>query len=70
MLGHIPEVKWKDKTLSGLAVMALVKQQLRRVAAGKSAKTSASPIWAIITDQLRSAKLTKRYRKQHSGEVS
>ena len=70
VLGHIPEVKWKDKTLSGLAVMALVKQQLRRVAAGKSAKTSASPIWAIITDQLRSAKLTKRYRKQHSGEVS
>ena len=69
-LGHIPVVNWKDKTLSGLAVMALVKQQLRRVAAGKSAKTSASPIWAIITDQLRSAKLTKRYRKQHSGEVS
>ncbi|WP_299081364.1 NADH:flavin oxidoreductase/NADH oxidase family protein [uncultured Paraglaciecola sp.] len=69
-LGHIPVVNWKDKTLSGLAVMALVKQQLRRIAAGKSTKTKASPLWAVISDQLRSAKLTKRYKKQHSQEVS
>jgi hypothetical protein len=34
-LGHIPVVNWKDKTLSGLATMALVKQQLQRVGAGK-----------------------------------
>jgi 2,4-dienoyl-CoA reductase-like NADH-dependent reductase (Old Yellow Enzyme family) len=69
VLGHIPVVKWKDKTLSGLATMALVKQQLRRVGAGKQSKLSASPLWALITDQLRGAKLTKRYKKQHKNEV-
>jgi hypothetical protein len=69
VLGHIPVVKWKDKTLSGLATMAMVKQQLRRVGAGKSPILSASPLWALITDQLRSAKLTKRYKKQHKNEV-
>jgi 2,4-dienoyl-CoA reductase-like NADH-dependent reductase (Old Yellow Enzyme family) len=69
VLGHIPVVKWKDKTLSGLATMAMVKQQLRRVGAGKSPILSASPLWALITDQLRGAKLTKRYKKQHKNEV-
>lgn len=70
VLGHLPEVNWKDKTLSGLATMALVKQQLRRIAAGKSPNLSASPLWALITDQVRSAKLTKRYKKQHKKEIS
>jgi 2,4-dienoyl-CoA reductase-like NADH-dependent reductase (Old Yellow Enzyme family) len=69
VLGHIPVVKWKDKTLSGLATMAMVKQQLRRIGAGKSPILSASPLWALITDQLRGAKLTKRYKKQHKNEV-
>jgi len=70
VLGHIPVVNWKDKTLSGLATMALVKQQLRRIGAGKSPNLSASPLWALITDQIRSAKLTKRYKKQHKKEIS
>jgi 2,4-dienoyl-CoA reductase-like NADH-dependent reductase (Old Yellow Enzyme family) len=65
VLGVIPVVKWKDKTLSGLATMAIVKQQLRRVAANKSPNLKSSPLWALITDQIRSAKLTKRYKKQH-----
>jgi 2,4-dienoyl-CoA reductase-like NADH-dependent reductase (Old Yellow Enzyme family) len=69
VLGHIPVVKWKDKTLSGLATMALVKQQLRRIGAGKSPKLSASPVWALIADQVRGVKLTKRYRKQHKNEI-
>lgn len=66
VIGHIPVVNWKDKTLSGLATMALVKQQLRRVGAGRSPNLSASPWWALITDQVRAAKLTKRYKKQHN----
>jgi 2,4-dienoyl-CoA reductase-like NADH-dependent reductase (Old Yellow Enzyme family) len=70
VLGHIPEVNWKDKTLSGLATMALVKQQLRRIGAGNLPKLSGSPLWALITDQIRGAKLTKRYKKQHKNEIS
>jgi 2,4-dienoyl-CoA reductase-like NADH-dependent reductase (Old Yellow Enzyme family) len=70
VLGHIPVVNWKDKTLSGLATIALVKQQLRRIGAGKSPKLSASPLWALVTDQLRGAKLIKCYKKRHKKEIS
>jgi len=68
--GTIYQVNWKDKTLSGLAVMSLVKQQLRRLGSGKRTLTNPSPAFALIKDQLRSAKLTKRYRKQFMQELS
>jgi 2,4-dienoyl-CoA reductase-like NADH-dependent reductase (Old Yellow Enzyme family) len=69
VFSHIPTVNWKDKTLSGLATMALVKQQLRRTSQGKSPKLTASPLWALITDQVRGVKLTKRYKKRHKHEI-
>jgi len=68
--GVIPIVNWKDKTLAGLATMAQVKRQLRRIGKGKKPVSSASPILSLIIDQFRSAKLTKRYRQQYSSEVS
>lgn len=70
VVGTIPKVGWKDKTLSGLANMALVKRQLRLIGAGKKVKIDASPIYSLILDQLRAAKLTKRYRKQYQNEIS
>lgn len=68
--GSIPVVSWKDKTLSGLATMAMIKRQLRRIGSGKKTKLSISPVWSLVIDQLRSAKLTKRYRKQYQNEIS
>ncbi|BDX04720.1 NADH:flavin oxidoreductase/NADH oxidase family protein [Planctobacterium marinum] len=68
--GVIPLVNWKDKTLAGLATMAMVKRQLRRIGAGKTSKQNISPLVSLIADQLRAAKLTKRYRKQYANEVS
>lgn len=68
--GHIPLVTWKDKTLAGLATMALVKRQLRRLGAKQAPKFNDSPFWTLILDQVRAAKLTKRYRKQYADEVS
>ena len=68
-VGHIPNVGWKDKTLAGLATMGLVKRHLRSVGDGKQPKLSASPLWTLITDQVRSAKLTKRYRKQYAEQL-
>jgi 2,4-dienoyl-CoA reductase-like NADH-dependent reductase (Old Yellow Enzyme family) len=68
--GFIPVVSWKDKTLSGLATMAMIKRQLRRIGAGKQTKPSLSPLWSLVIDQMRSAKLTKRYRKQYQKEIS
>jgi 2,4-dienoyl-CoA reductase-like NADH-dependent reductase (Old Yellow Enzyme family) len=64
-LGHIPATSWKDKTLSGLANMALVKRQLRRLGKGEPPRKNASPLISLIIDQVRAAQLTKRYRKQY-----
>jgi 2,4-dienoyl-CoA reductase-like NADH-dependent reductase (Old Yellow Enzyme family) len=61
--GYVPQVSWKDKAMSGLATMALVKRQLRRLGAGKSASTSSSPLVSLILDQVRIKGLTKKYRK-------
>jgi len=62
-VGVIPSVTWKDKTLAGLANMALVKRQLRKLGNGKRVDPNASPVLSLILDQLRTAKLTKRYKK-------
>jgi 2,4-dienoyl-CoA reductase-like NADH-dependent reductase (Old Yellow Enzyme family) len=59
-----PNVQIKDKTIAGLATMALVKRQIRRMGQGKAAKVNASAVFTLIYDQIRSLKLTKRY-KQH-----
>ncbi len=69
VFSHTPAVNWKDKTLSGLATMALIKQQLSRISHGKSPKVTASPFWALIIDQVRGVKLTKRYKKHHKNEI-
>jgi len=57
-----PQVGWKDKVLAGLATMALVRRQLQRMAAGKTLQRQASPLWTLIADQLRTRRLTRRYR--------
>lgn len=58
-----PVVNWKDKTLSAIATMALVKRQLQRMGKGKAPKPSASPFFSLIRDQMRLKKLTKRYQQ-------
>ena len=57
-----PQINWKNKTFRGLAVMAYVKRQLRRVGANKSVLATASPLFTLIQDQARTSKLTKRYQ--------
>lgn len=57
-----PNVSWKDKALASLATMALVRRQLQRMAAGRAPQARAAAAWALITDQLRARRLTRRYR--------
>ena len=66
----MPRVTFKDKTLAGLATMALVKRQIRRVGQRKRVKANASAIFTLISDQIRAAKLTKRYRKRFAKELN
>ncbi|MFN7179240.1 NADH:flavin oxidoreductase/NADH oxidase family protein [Hyphomonas sp.] len=58
----LPEVAWKNRTMAGMAVMALTKRQLTRAADGKGAIWRASPLLTVIRDQLKTRKLVKRYR--------
>lgn len=60
---HNPVVRWKDKTLSAVATMAVIKRQLQRMGQGKSPKPNASPIFSLISDRIRIKKLTKRYHQ-------
>ncbi|CCK75248.1 MAG: NADH:flavin oxidoreductase/NADH oxidase family protein [Oleispira antarctica] len=59
---HDPVVRWKDKTLSSIATMAVIKRQLQRMGEGKQPKLNASPIFSLINDRIRLKKLTKRYQ--------
>lgn len=60
---NILQVRWKDKTLSGLANMALVRRQLRRMGAGRPPARKLSAILSVVLDQYRLARLTRSYRK-------
>lgn len=55
-------VGWKDKVLVALASMALVKRRLRLLGAGQTPGGSLSPLWTLLVDQLRTRRLTQRYR--------
>lgn len=55
-------VNWKNKTFRSLAIMALVKRNLRRIGAGKKTSIKLSPFFTLILDQIRTARLVKRYQ--------
>jgi 2,4-dienoyl-CoA reductase-like NADH-dependent reductase (Old Yellow Enzyme family) len=59
----VQAVDWKDKGMSGLAGMALVKRRLRALAAGAGQARHYSPLFTLIVDQLRTRRLTTRYRR-------
>lgn len=60
---HDPVVRWKDKTMSALATMAVIKRQLQRMSKGKRPKPNASPILSLVKDRIRIKRLTKRYQR-------
>jgi len=64
---EMPEPNWKNTSLKGLANMAVTKAQLERMALGKPVKAGVSPIWAMVSDQWRTARRAKNYRKWRAG---
>jgi 2,4-dienoyl-CoA reductase-like NADH-dependent reductase (Old Yellow Enzyme family) len=60
--GGRPQVALKEKTLTALATMAMVKRQLQRMGDGKMPALKMSAIWSLVRDQLRTRLLTRRYR--------
>ncbi len=64
---QVLDVQWKDKTLAALATMAVVRRQLQRMGKGKAPKLKSSALWTLISDQLRSQRLTRRYRQRYAN---
>ncbi len=55
-------VTWSDKALASAASMALVRHQLRRLAAGRSPAPRTRPAVALLAEQLQQRKALRRYR--------
>jgi hypothetical protein len=59
----IAPINWKSKPLASLAAMAVVKFQLRRLSQGRKSSPGVSPFKALLLGQLRTASLTRKYRR-------
>jgi 2,4-dienoyl-CoA reductase-like NADH-dependent reductase (Old Yellow Enzyme family) len=62
-IAHSPQIDWKDQVMAAVARMALVKRRLRLLGASRTAAANHSPLVSLIIDQLRTRRLTRRYRR-------
>jgi hypothetical protein len=60
-------VTWSDKMLASAAAMALVRYQMRRISRGREPSTVVNPLYALVTDQLRTRRALRRYRSWLKG---
>ncbi len=60
---QLPIISWKNKMLASLALMSLVKVQLRRLSRGKAPNAGVSPLWAVLTTQMKTKLRTRQYRR-------
>jgi 2,4-dienoyl-CoA reductase-like NADH-dependent reductase (Old Yellow Enzyme family) len=58
-IGRLPVV---EAALAWLARMAVIRRQLQRLAAGKAPRPAVNPAWSLLMDQVRTARLSWRYR--------
>jgi 2,4-dienoyl-CoA reductase-like NADH-dependent reductase (Old Yellow Enzyme family) len=58
----IGRANWKNKAMGSLAGMAMTKQQLYRLGDGLPLKRKQKPLLALIGQQIKTGKLTKRYK--------
>ncbi|MDO8697910.1 MAG: NADH:flavin oxidoreductase/NADH oxidase family protein [Pseudomonas sp.] len=65
----VPRVSWKNKALGSVAQSAVIKHQLNRLSLGKLSQPGVSPLRALICSQLKTKRLTRRYRNWMAGEA-
>ncbi|MBB3048205.1 2,4-dienoyl-CoA reductase-like NADH-dependent reductase (Old Yellow Enzyme family) [Litorivivens lipolytica] len=58
---------WKNKTLASLAYMATVKYQLTKLSKNNQPNPSVSPLWALLSGQVKIALQSRRYRRLMAG---
>lgn len=59
---QISRANWKDKAMASLAGMAMTKQQLYRLGDGMPIKRKQNALLALLGQQIKTGKLTKRYK--------
>ena len=64
----LPRVKWKNRTLAGVAATAVARRHIVRLSFGKSPGANLLPLTSLIWDRLRTKRLTKRYRTWRSNK--
>ena len=57
-------ITWKNKVLSSIAYMAMVKYQLRRLSQGKPARPHVAPALALLVQQFETAVRNRQYRRR------
>ncbi|MEK1907824.1 MAG: NADH:flavin oxidoreductase/NADH oxidase family protein [Pseudomonas sp.] len=60
---ELTPIRWKQKALASLAYMATVKFQMRRLSVGGQPKPDVSPLRALLSDQLKTARRTRLYKR-------
>jgi tRNA-dihydrouridine synthase len=60
-------IAWRNKMMASLATMARVKYQLKRVSQGRSTKPNISPLWALVSQQIMTARQSSKYRQWMSS---
>jgi 2,4-dienoyl-CoA reductase-like NADH-dependent reductase (Old Yellow Enzyme family) len=59
----LPSITWKNKAAAGMAVMAMVRVQLKRLSQGQMPDPRVSPLWALVGSQIETARRAKKYRR-------
>ncbi|MFI2472913.1 NADH:flavin oxidoreductase/NADH oxidase family protein [Nocardia xishanensis] len=61
--GTLKPVTWSDKSLASATEMAMVRYQMRRMAAGKNPALGVHPAWALVADQRVQSRALRRYSR-------
>jgi len=65
----LPPIRWKRKAFAALAYMALVKLQMRRLAAGNRPTAHASPLRALLLEQYCMLRRVKQYKRMMNSRL-
>lgn len=60
---QLPPITWNNKVLASLANMAVVKYQLHKLSQGRESQPGVSPLWALLTQQVKDIFRTRQYRR-------
>ena len=59
---ELTPITWKNKMMASLSTMARVKYQLKKLSRGQATNPRISPLWALVAQQIKTARQTKQYR--------